>query len=114
MAVGLRIHMHSKNDYSLIVFLNHSGRANVTRDELLRLAREDVSSFPMDYTDVAAAFTGGITGTLLEPNDIHRALTAYDCYKDTLTYPPGYRESLLRARGLCKCNGSCSLTIEQA
>lgn len=92
--------METRNHYRLVVFLDATGRAEVTEADLLRSAREDAAAFPMDYVDLATGYAGLITAELLSAEGIDRALEAQAVYRKVLTYPPGYREALLRARRL--------------
>jgi hypothetical protein len=113
MAVCLRLHMKRKNHFSMVVFLDRTGRAEVSQEDLMRLAREDAASFPMDYVDLAAGCTGRITAELLSVEEINRALEAHAIYKTMLEYPRAYREALIRARRLAASKASCSIRVEQ-
>jgi hypothetical protein len=107
MAVDLRFEMRRKNAFDYIVFLDKQGLAEVSGEELLRAFDEERSAFLMDYVDPRIGFTGHVTGSVLQPQDVENALKAFSMFHGHLAYPEGYeqklRDALDRSRGAGEC-----------
>jgi hypothetical protein len=74
---------------------DQSGRIQVTRDDLIRQAREEVHTFPMDYGDPEGDWSGRLVIELMNRADIERALSAFELWQAAgLDFPADYSDGL--------------------
>lgn len=100
LAVSLRFPCRQKNDFSYLVFLNASGHAELTGEELLRCFDRERELFLMDYEDPRTAWDGRILAHAMSGAEISSALSAFALYHHAVEYPDGYEANLLAAADL--------------
>ena len=112
LAVLLRFKMIQKNDYSVITFLAHDGRRELTRNELIRQFDETARFSMMDYVNARGGFIGMVEAHVLSKEEIESALRAYEMFKSHLEYPPDYLRCLRHALDV-NPKSRCTVTVEQ-
>ncbi len=90
--------MTRKNPFYYVGFLKADGTLRLTQAQLLASFEQDVVMGIMDYGNPNAEFTGRISIEGMSAEDLNRAILAFDQFHEFSNYPPGYRESLVRAR----------------
>jgi hypothetical protein len=100
LAVSLQFPCQQKNDFSYTVFLNESGRAELTGEEILRCFDRERQVFLMDYEDPRTAWDGRVLAHAMSRDELSSALSAFNLYRDVVEYPDGYKTNLLAAADL--------------
>ena len=111
VSVILKFKMLQKNDFDFIVFLDDSGKAEISRDDLLRSFDRDRNLFLMDFCDPRQVFTGQIEAWVATTDEIEGAIKSYELYKKHISYPPDCLEKLNKAANLV--SSIISVEIEQ-
>ena len=94
VAVRITFGMAEKNDFDYITFLDATGRAEISREQLLRSFDQERQFFLMDFADPRTAFNGDIQAELLTKEDVETAIEAYGKFSSHYDYPHGYLDGL--------------------
>ena len=86
--------MREKNAFSYLVFLDSHGDAEISGEELLRAFDEERNIFIMDYIDPRIGYTGKMDCRMLDPNELQRALDAFQMFRGKMSFPANYEEHL--------------------
>jgi len=97
LAVSLQFPCKHKNDFSYTIFLDESGHARLTGEEILRCFDLHREVFLMDYEDPRTAWDGRVLAHAMSGAELASALIAFAMYRDVAEYADGYETSLLAA-----------------
>ncbi|MBE3123184.1 MAG: hypothetical protein IMZ65_00080 [Planctomycetes bacterium] len=89
--------MSRKNSFHYMVFLDATGAAEVSGEDLLSIFDEDRTAFLMDYTNPRTDFAGRITAKVLGTAEIDSAVRAFEMFRGNLSFPFGYEGNLRAA-----------------
>jgi hypothetical protein len=114
MAVDICFHMHRKNHFHYVVFLDADGAAEVSGQQLLRFFDDERALFIMDYGDPRAEFTGLVTARALGVQDLAKAIEALKMYQGYVAYPANYPAQLKRATNRNQNAPGCHVEVTVA
>lgn len=84
-----------KNAYSIVFGPTNSfGVAEITKDCILSDANKQLEFSMMDYAPLEECFTGGISVSFMNANEIKTALEAYSRFCKYYSYPANYEKNL--------------------
>lgn len=84
-----------KNAYSIVFGpTNNIGLAEITKDCILCDANKQLEFSMMDYEPLEGCFTGKISVSFMNANEIKSALDAYSCFYKYYPYPVNYEKNL--------------------
>ena len=76
---------------------NDEGQIEITREQILRHAKQDLNLFLMDHGHLEIEWTGRLTVTPHNSEQVEGALKAYKLYSGNYDHGPGYEENLHNA-----------------
>ena len=105
--------MPRKNDHRVWVGPTDArGRVTVTRDSLFAEARKDTQFFVMDYLDPAEA-SGEFVVTAVTSEDLDRAISGYQEFKEYFPFRGGWLDQIIAARGVMQSASGATATVER-
>lgn len=97
LLVKLTLATDRKNNYSLILGpTDASGKASITKKELINNANEIFEIALMDYVSLEQSYTGKVKLEVMNKTDIESAINAYEIYGSE-NYPEDYIDMLNQA-----------------
>ena len=97
LAVCLAFQMRLKNKFNYILFVDGTGKAEVSSETFLAFFDQTRETFIMDYVDPRLGFTGSVSSQVLGPSELKSACDALEMFRGKMWYPESYEENLKRA-----------------
>jgi hypothetical protein len=99
LAVTLVFPMRLRNPFFYTVFVDATGRAEVSDVELLAFFDQARAEFGTEYVDPRKGFIGEVRAEVLGVVELASSLEALEMFRGKFVYPAGYEEKLRIAIG---------------
>lgn len=99
LAVALIFPMRLRNPFFYTVFLDATGRAEVSDADLLAFFDQARLELPAGYVDPRKGFLGEVHAEVLGVVELQSSLEALEMFRGKFVYPQGYEEKLKVAIG---------------